>query len=217
MKRLLLLPLALLLLLSLVPTLGWFYSVERLSYERPLAEIEFRSLGPQHYLATLSGHKGCQREEFELFGDQWRIDAQVIKWKTVATLLGLDARYRLERLSGRYQNLGEANQRPQLAYDIGHTPTLDLVALSAWLGRFNGLLDAEYGSSTYQTMDPQRRYRVYLTQSGLITRSEPREPARYADGSLTIRINRACEQQSSLWQRLVTGSDRWLGRLLNDF
>ncbi|WP_426415973.1 hypothetical protein [Aestuariirhabdus sp. LZHN29] len=215
MKRWLLLAVLLAVALLILPTAGWLYSVQRLSDEEPLVEIQFRQLAPQRYRATLTGHDRCQRSHYELLGDQWRIDAQFIKWKTFATLLGMDPRYRLERLSGRYQSIDEENSKTRQVHDISQPTAIDLVRISEFLGAYNWLLDAQYGSSTYQQIDPLRTYRVYRTQSGLITRSEPRELPRYQDGTLTIRINNSCTQQQSFWQKITTAGDRLLGSFLS--
>ncbi|MCL6415049.1 hypothetical protein MIB92_05260 [Aestuariirhabdus sp. Z084] len=213
MMRWLLLPLALMLLLVALLIAGWFYSVQRLTQEEPLVEIQFRQIAPQQHMATLRGHNGCQWGQYELLGDQWRIDAQFIKWKPFATLLGLDARYRLERLSGRYSSVAEANRKPHRVYHLGEQSALDLVSISQSLGPYNLLLDAEYGSSTYQSIDTLKTYTVYRTQSGLIARSTPRELPRYQDGNLTIRINRSCDQKIDLWQRAALASNQWFRKL----
>lgn len=213
MRKLVLTLFTLPILLFVMALSGWFYSVQRLTNEAALMEINFRQIEPQHYVATLQDENGCLLGNYEIHGDQWRIDAQFIKWKTLATLAGLDARYRLERLSGRYTSVHDANRQPHLVHDISQQPTLDLVTLSSSLGRLNFLLDAEYGSSTYQAIDTNFTYRVYRTQSGLISRSQPRHSAQLDEAGLTIRIDRACAQ-SGPWQQLVQTVDLFLKRLL---
>ena len=80
----------------------------RLTYERPVATIQTRQLGPQYFEATVM-QPGMGEDApgvsnlYPLHGDEWRIEAQVLKWKPWANVLGLDAQYRLDRLSGRYQ------------------------------------------------------------------------------------------------------------------
>ena len=82
----------------------------RLTYERPVATLQLKQLGPQYYEATVTqparieGTPG-QTETYLLNGDDWRVEAQVLKWKPWANVLGLDSQYRLDRLSGRYQDI----------------------------------------------------------------------------------------------------------------
>src|SRR5215217_2296842 len=81
----------------------------RLTYERPVATIMTRQLGPQYFEATvIQADRGqnmpAATNLYPLHGDEWRIEAQVLKWKPWANVLGLDTQYRLDRLSGRYQS-----------------------------------------------------------------------------------------------------------------
>ncbi len=78
----------------------------RLTYEQPVATLSFTALGPQDFRATLSDAAG-HISSTELRGDDWQLDARVLKWKGPATVLGLDPLYRLGRLEGRYRNPGD--------------------------------------------------------------------------------------------------------------
>jgi len=44
-------------------------------------------------------------EILDLRGDEWQIDARVLKWRGMAVLIGFDTLYRLDRLSGRYRDI----------------------------------------------------------------------------------------------------------------
>src|SRR5262252_3043099 len=72
------------------------HTYSRLTYETPLAELIFESRGPQRFRATIANPAG-DRQVFMLNGDEWQLDARVLKWRGWANLLGLDAQYRLER------------------------------------------------------------------------------------------------------------------------
>ena len=45
---------------------------------------------------------GAAPSEFVLLGDEWQLDARVIRWTLPGQLAGLPPVYRFERLSGRY-------------------------------------------------------------------------------------------------------------------
>jgi len=51
--------------------------------------------------ASLGTTGGGKTLRFVVRGDERQIDARVLKWRGVATLLGLDCHCRLERPSGR--------------------------------------------------------------------------------------------------------------------
>jgi hypothetical protein len=143
---------------------------QRLTYERPVATLEFEEKGPQRYLATLTRLPTGVEQKFELAGDEWQVDARVLKWSGYATLLGLDSRYRLERVSGRYRDVDQDRTAPRSVYALGETPVIDLWSLAEAHPSWFFFLDGLYGSATYLPMAAGAEYDVTLTQSGLIAR-----------------------------------------------
>lgn len=145
---------------------------KRLSDEAMIAQLRFEQLGPQRYRAHLiSLDVSGVGHTYEIEGDQWQLDAQFMKVKPWANVIGVDALYRLDRLQGRYRGIAQQNTRPPLAYDLSPHQ-------GNWLARFMDswdwlvlVADAEYGSATYATIETDTLYTVYRTQSGLITRA----------------------------------------------
>jgi hypothetical protein len=148
-----------------------------------------------------------------LFGDQWRVDAEFLKWKYWAMLLGLDSQYRLDRLEGRYRTAADQNAAPKLAHDLGGGTTLDVVSVAESLGSWNFLIDASYGSSTYQDIDTDNVYYVYRTQTGIITRTKPR-PVQEPGAPLAVDVERGCGAPPSTWRRMTTWTDEHAKDLL---
>ena len=142
----------------------------RLTYERPIAQIVFEARGPQRYRATLTRIPGGDMQMLVLAGDEWQLDARVLKWKGWANMVGLDAQYRLERVSGRYRDIDQERHSERTVYGLSENPGADLWTLSTKYPRWLPFLDAIYGSATYQPMADGARYEVALTQSGLIAR-----------------------------------------------
>jgi hypothetical protein len=147
-------------------------SYARLAHEEPVAELSFEARGPQRFLATLTvlPERGTRR--FELAGDEWQLDARVLKWRGWANLLGLDARYRLERVSGRYRDLEQERGATRSVYALGDEPAIDLWSLAKDYPDWLPFVDAVYGSATYLPMAAGARYEVTLTQSGLVARPQ---------------------------------------------
>lgn len=143
-------------------------SYSRLTAERPVARLSFVRIAPQLYGVTVT-EPGAPPRHATLAGDDWQLDARVVKWKSWATLLGVPTLYRLERLSGRYENLQQARTTPPsvvgLAVDAG-LPVAELQRLAPWLP----LVDARYGSSAYLPMSDGAAYIVTIGSSGLIAR-----------------------------------------------
>jgi hypothetical protein len=164
---------ALLALLTLAVAVGVnLQGYARLTREQPVAELSFDPRGPQRFLLTLTTLPERSTRRFELAGDDWQLDARVLKWRGFANLLGLDARYRLERVSGRYRDIAQERGSPRSVYALGDESALDLWSLAKRYPDWLPFVDAVYGSATYLPMAAGARYEVSLTQSGLIARPQ---------------------------------------------
>jgi hypothetical protein len=192
--------------LSMVLLTATVYTYDRLTAETLIAELKFDATGERQYVAHLRTGDRCAERTLPVLGDQWRVDAEFLKWKYWALLLGLDSQYRLDRLEGRYRAAAEQNSQPNLAHDLSERTAVDLVALAESLGSWNFLLDATYGSSTYQDIDVGNVYYVYRTTTGIITRHEARPVQPAGEEPLAITIDGACADPS-MWRRLTTWTD----------
>ena len=168
------------------------HTYNRLTEEAPVARLSFQPVAPQQYRVELRSGDFCETRTFLLFGDEWRIDAQFLKWKPWANVLGLDARYRLDRLSGRYQNIEQENTSPRVAWTLTETSAFDPARLAGeYLGKLSPL-DTIFGSSVYQAIEPGYEYPVYKAQSGLLVRKAPLASIRRSGDSLVIPIENPC-------------------------
>lgn len=173
-------------------TASTFYTWHRLTVEKPVARLTFDYVAPQVYQVNFYAEGECEPLVQRLTGDQWRVDAAFLKWKSWANLLGFDARYRLERLSGRYRSAAQELASARTAIDLEPGGLPDLAELAArYVGRYSPV-DTRFGSSVYLDIDPALEYRVYHGQSGLIARSRPRPAPTYRDGVLVIPIDDPC-------------------------
>jgi hypothetical protein len=157
-----------LLLLSIAINL---YSYDRLTHEQTVAELKFTQLDNQNFNVEITYPDKQNKGIFQLHGDEWQMDARIIKWHGWAQLLGLNAQYRLERISGRYSNIDEELSKPRSAHALGTKDEIDYWKLINTYKKWLSLVDAYYGSATYLPMSDNASYQVYLTQSGLIARS----------------------------------------------
>lgn len=145
------------------------YTYSRFTYEQPVANLSFKQLGPREYRARIE-QSGGEARVYTLSGDQWQLDARVLKWRGPITLLGLNAQYRLDRISGRYRSADAQNKGRPSAHDLGVRRGVDVWQWSHRFKRWMPWVDARYGSATYLPMADGARYQVSLTQSGLIAR-----------------------------------------------
>src|SRR3970282_1142619 len=110
------------------------HTYARLTHEQEAARAVLRALGPQR---------------FELRGDEWQIDARVLKWRGMGTLLGFDTVYRFERLSGRYANNDQERKAPRTVHALAGEGAVGFWQLLKKYHRYMPVADALYGSAAY--------------------------------------------------------------------
>lgn len=150
----------------------------RLSYERPVATLSLERVGPQHFTANLElpeteAQPDGARQTYDIYGDEWRIEARVLKWRPWANVLGLDSQYQLDRLSGRYIGTEDELNARRSVYDLRPAAEnqVDLWALGRQHDILINAVDTLYGSGAAMPMADGARYEVWITQSGLIARA----------------------------------------------
>jgi hypothetical protein len=156
------------------------FTYARLTHEQEAARLTSRQLGQRHFAVSLQA-KAAPPRHFELRGDEWQIDARVLKWRAMGNLIGLDTLYRLERLSGRYGDVTSERTAQRTVYDLAEDPGLDLWALTRRYQRYVPLADALYGSAAFVPMAEGAEYVVSVSASGLVVRPA-NEAARKAVG-----------------------------------
>ena len=72
-----------------------------LTREELVASVTTRKLGDQRFEARVQFPDG-RDTVFFLAGDEFYMDARILKWKPIANVLGLHTDYELDRISGRY-------------------------------------------------------------------------------------------------------------------
>lgn len=162
-----LLPLALAAALALVASN--LYTYARLTEEREVARLTFNQVEPQRFRATLETPDGRQAR-FLLTGDEWQLDARIIKWHGWATLAGMDTLYRLERLSGRYRSIRQELDDERTVIELGGERGIDLWRVANEYPTWTPFVDARYGSATYLPMADDARFAVLVTATGLMAR-----------------------------------------------
>jgi len=146
------------------------HTYSRLTYEEEAARAVLRELGPQRYELLLVRTRGGPSERYELRGDEWQIDARVMKWGPMGNLIGLDTIYRFERLSGRYANHDQERKGPRTVFPLAQDGALDFWQLLKKYHDYLPLADALYGSAAYVPMADGAQYAVSVSPTGLLIR-----------------------------------------------
>ncbi|HEY5656981.1 MAG TPA: hypothetical protein VIY27_04255 [Myxococcota bacterium] len=165
-----LLGLLLLALAAFFATLGVAVQGYRaLTREEVALTLWTRPAGAQRFEVDVLFADGSSRS-FALTGDQFYVDARILKWHPWANLLGLHTAYELDRIAGRYARLEDERDKPRTLFALGRARPVDAFELRrrfAWLAP---LLDAEYGSATFASANRPARYEVRVSTTGLLVR-----------------------------------------------
>ncbi|OGA25047.1 MAG: hypothetical protein A3I02_11345 [Betaproteobacteria bacterium RIFCSPLOWO2_02_FULL_67_26] len=142
---------------------------ERLTHEQPAAEVMLSRLGERHYRATLTYPSG-RTQSFELRGDEWQVDARVLKWRGLANIAGFDTVYRLERIGGRYRDIKSERAEPRTVHVLREPARVDAWELARRYHAYVPWVDALAGSAAFLPMADGALFEVRVSQSGLIAR-----------------------------------------------
>lgn len=163
--------LTLLLLATAVILLAYdIFRYKQIMLEQVVATIDFKKIGEQHYEALLVDSKGTE-QRFTLHGDQWQLDARLVKLKGYLSTFGVRPGYRLERIGGRYYDLQQEHSATRTVYALNES----LYGVDAWkwinkYPEWMPIIDAVYGSATYLPMADGALFEVSLSHTGLLAR-----------------------------------------------
>ena len=138
-----------------------------LGEETPVVDIDARILSPQRWALTLSWPDGSTRQ-VQLAGDDWRVEAVVLKWKLPALLAGLPPLYRLDRLSGRYDDPAQEASAPRTVISLGTANPFDLLTLGRRYPQWLPEVDTVYGSGAFLPLVDQGHYSISLMRTGAL-------------------------------------------------
>ncbi len=140
---------------------GW----HRLTSEATVATLDVQRIDGQRHRVTVTTPDGT-RQPFEIDGDDWQLDARIIKWTPRAVVLGAPPVYRLERIAGRWHDLEQARSTPSSVHALSQPGLIDPFPLLRQMPQRLALVDADYGSSAWLPLIDQGRYIVSLAATG---------------------------------------------------
>ncbi len=138
-----------------------------LSEEAPVVQIDARILSPQRWALILTWPDGDTRQVM-LAGDDFRIEAIVLKWKLPAMLAGLPPLYRLDRISGRYDDAAQEMNAMRTVIDFSQAGQSDLLNLKKQYPSWVPGVDTLFGSGVYLPLVDGGHYSVDLMRTGAL-------------------------------------------------
>src|SRR3989449_513950 len=111
---------------------------------------------------------------YELAGDAFYIDAHILKWHSLANLLGVPTAYELDRVGGRYNDVAQERSRPRTVYSLAHPKPIDMFDVARRFSLLAPLVDAQYGSATFVAAGRPAQFEVRVSTTGLLIRPTAR-------------------------------------------
>jgi len=149
-----------------------------LTQEVVAATIVTEPLAPQRFRATVTLPDSSVRM-FDLAGDAIYVDAHILKWRPLASLLGLHTAYELDRIAGRYARLADEQGRERTVYSLATNKPFNTFDLARRYWVLRPFVDAQYGSATFINATAagglrdarQVTYEIRVSTSGLLVRA----------------------------------------------
>ncbi|WGL17359.1 cation/multidrug efflux pump [Microbulbifer bruguierae] len=146
------------------------YSYRNLAKEHSVGTVSFERLDDQHFMVKFADEDGVS-QEFELHGDQWQLDARMLKWKGPLARWGVEPAYRLDRLSGRYLTLQDERSKERSVHALSESENgVDVWSFLRSMDNRVAVVDAVYGSATFLPMQDGAVYEVRISHTGLLAR-----------------------------------------------
>ena len=141
-----------------------------LTREVVAATVSVERRGDRIYDAHFDFPDG-ERRSFTLAGDEFYVDAHILKWHPTANLLGLHTGFELDRVSGRYRSIDDEQQSPRTVFQLRPERSVDLYAIAERFPMLSPLIDAQYGSGTFVPLSDGGTFEVRVSTSGLLIRA----------------------------------------------
>ncbi len=147
---------------------------QRLTSERDILLISIDKVSAQNYQVKLNYIESGDNQNPEtvyLQGDEWRLEAKILKWKGWANLLGMDSYFQLERISGRYRNIEQATSKPVSAFQLTNRQRgINLWELKRLMKANLPFLDAYFGQAVFLPLRDEAIFAISINQTGLVAR-----------------------------------------------
>ena len=142
-----------------------------LTLETTAATVRVEPIAPQRFRAVIRLPDGRETSH-ELAGDEFYIDAHILKWKPAATLVGLQTAYELDRIAGRYRSVKDEQASPRTVIALGADKPVDLFNLRRRYAVLAPLVDAQYGSASFVPVTRPATLDVRVSTTGLLIREQ---------------------------------------------
>jgi len=152
----------------------FFQAYYTFTKEEPVAKVIITPL-PQEQKNLISlelyGSQSTPHiRQFEIDGDQWVLEGDILKWKNWINFIGLHTRYRLTRIRGRYIRTTDAQTKPASIYPLVKIEDHPVWGYLYQHGSSLPFVSTVYGNAVFQSSEEPCTYLVYVSTSGFLAR-----------------------------------------------
>ena len=154
---------------------GFFFRAYRaFTWEEPAAKIiiEHPDKGEASSITIIQDEqKGEPRiRRFDVAGDQWVLEGDILKWRSWLNFLGLHTRYRLTRLRSRYLETSDEMTKPSSVHPLVENEDHPLWRYLYKYGPRLPMVSTVYGNAVFQASGEDAIYLIFVGTSGFIAR-----------------------------------------------
>lgn len=139
---------------------------ETLGSLKTIASVGITRTGKQAWQVRLEQDEKEPRN-VTIKGDQWQVDARIIRFAGPLSWLGVKPAYRLERIGGRYLSLEQARNSERTVYDLDDDTVFDSWKLDQKYGL--PFVEAVYGNATFMPLEDGAVFDIRLSSTGLVS------------------------------------------------
>lgn len=142
---------------------------QMLTDETSVAKVSIVPEAEQNFVAIVQ-FQDKPEAVYQLAGDEVMFEANVLKWQPWATVLGLKAAYRLDRIRGRYYDIEDEKNKPSTLFSLVESTDSDIAQWRERYQHLSFLLDVEHGSASFASADKKMSFDLMMTTNGLLLR-----------------------------------------------
>jgi hypothetical protein len=162
------------LLFGMLLFLGFFFHAYNIfTIEKPVARIEITPTSePQTMRMDLIEFTDTDTvsRKFKIKGDQWLLEGDILKWDNWLNFMGLQTRYRLTRIRGRYIETQSEIEKEQTIHSLVEDENHYFWKYLYNYGQALPFVSTVYGNAVFQYGNKNKKFRVFVTNSGFIVR-----------------------------------------------
>lgn len=151
----------------------FYRAYHRFTYEEPVAQIEVIPVEDKMSIVKLKqfvNDDSSSVEEYQIHGDQWMIEGDILKWDGIVNFLGLHTRYRLTRIRGRYIKTSEELSKTSTVYSLIEDEENPFWSVMYDVGHSLPLVSSVYGNASYQMSNSEKKFNLFVSTSGFVVR-----------------------------------------------